>query len=601
MDEYADLDIVIQDAPIGGAAYPVSASYAGQRAASSLILDPAASPWPEWQARLADALEAPGAAFLHQVGSALYQALFRDEIARLWLIAQAELDAGHIPGVRVRLAMDPPAIAALPWELLYDDRRQRSIACRPQHPLVRAVGRVGQIPPQRDISLTLPLRVLFVAPQETGLDWGRELSVVQNALARLDGRAELRPLTGKVTLAHFSDVLGEWQPHVVHFVTHGDFDGVYGWLMFSPSEGDPGAGWTRSDQLRTLLDARGESVRLVMLGACQSAQTSPRELPAAAQRMRPFVVAAALRPQAGSRLLAGLGPALIQAGVPAVIGMQYETRDEAAVAFTRALYRGLLEPRRPGQVDAAVADARAELEARWPDQQAYAAPVLFLNAPHGRLFTWHPLAAAEPLRAPSTRPAGALAQPVPPLSREEVLSRFGHWTLRELRREVRALTERVQNLRDNLGALRKEAQFYQQVGIPSLLQHSIHELESQIAEDTRELDMLRQTVNTLEEAQAPEELTVKEFEAGELTAAILETAVAEQPYEQAFSAADVARWLATAYPAYWARVVQRAGGQPEAEQALFRQLAAIAEPGSTPTGRPWFLIRHGSRFKRARY
>lgn len=583
MDEYADLDIVIQDTPIGwsreapldpgtsapppkGAAYPVSASYAGQRAASLLTLDPAAPPWPEWQARLADAREVPGAAFLHQVGSALYQALFRDEIARLWAIAQAELDAGQVPGVRVRLAFDPPPIAALPWELLYDNRRQRSIACHPQHPLVRAVGRVGQVPPQRDLSLTLPLRVLFVAPQEADLDWTRELSMVQNALARLDGRAELRPLTGKVTLAGFSDVLGEWRPHVVHFATHGDFDGLHGWLMFSPSEGDPGAGWTRSDQLRTLLDARGESVRLVVLGACQSARIFPWELDKDVRH----------RSEAPQEPLYGLGPALIQAGVPAVIGMQFEIREEAALLFTYALYRGLLELRRPGQVDAAVAEARAELKARWPDQQAYAAPVLFLNAPHGRLFTLHSLTAAEPLRAPS-------------LSWEEVLSRFAHRTLRELRREIRVLTERVQNLQAHLMRVDREA--------PE--GHS--SLESQIAEDARELDTLRQAVHILEEAGAPEGLTVQEFEMGELTAAALETAVVEQPYEQAFYAADVARWLATAHPAYWARVVQRAGGQPEAEQAVFRQLAAMAEPGSGSTGRPWFLIRHGNRFKRARY
>ncbi|MCS7221143.1 MAG: CHAT domain-containing protein [Anaerolineae bacterium] len=605
MDDYADLDIVIQDMPvergreaslppdfsalpIGGTTYPVSASYAGQRAASLLTLDPAAPPWPEWQTRLADALEAPGTAFLHQVGSALYRALFRDEIAHLWTIAQAELEAGRVPGVRIRLAVDPPAIAALPWELLYDEQRQRSIACHPQHPLIRAIGRVGQTPPWRDISLTLPLRALFVAPQEANLDWTRELSMVQNALARLDGQAELRPLTGEVTLARFSDVLGEWRPHVVHFVTHGDFDGLYGWLMFSPSEGDSGAGWTRSDQLRTLLDARGESVRLVILGVCQSARVFLWELDRDVQRFS----------DTPREPLYGLGPALIQAGVPAVIGMQFEIREEAALLFTHALYRGLLEPRRLGQIDAAVAEARAELKAQWPDQPAYAAPVLFLNAPHGQLFKSagvinHALSltAGESPRAPSAHPTGTLAPRVPPLSWEEASSRFAYRTLRELRREIRVLTERVQNLQAHLDLLRIDRE-------ASARRSS---LESQIAEDMRELEVLRRAVRVLEEAGVPEELTIQEFEAGELTAAVLETAVAEQPYEQAFYAADVARWIATAYPAYWERVIQHAGGQSEAEQAVFHQLAAMAEPGNTPASRPWFLIRHGSRFKRAHY
>jgi hypothetical protein len=341
-------------------------------------------------------LDEPGAPFLHETGRALYQALFKDEVGRLWTIAQADLDAGRVPGVRLRLSIDPPAIAALPWEMLYDEGRGRSIACRAQHPLVRVVGRVGQVPPQRPIALSLPLRVLFIAPEGTGLNWQRELEIVRDALARLEGRAELRPLIGRVTLSDLSDLLGGWQPHVLHFVTHGEFDGTRGWLMFnSPAGSEAGV---RSDQLwpvgqdglRTLLGARGESVRLAMLGACYGAQTSPREV------------------------LAGLGPALIQAGVPAVVGMQYEIRDDAAIVFARALYRSLLEPRRPGQIDAAVAEARAELEAQWPDQQAYATPVLFLNAEHGRLFSPAPTVAQTPIPSPVP------LRPAPPTLSEKV-------------------------------------------------------------------------------------------------------------------------------------------------------------------------------------
>ena len=589
MDEYADLDIVIQEASAAGqATYPVSATYAGQRAVSWLALDPTTPPWPEWQARLIEAQEVPGAAFLHQVGTALYQVLFQGEIAHLWAVIQGELEAGHIPGVRIRLAVDPPAIAALPWELLYDERRQRSVACHPQHPLVRAVGHIGQVPPWRDISLTLPLRVLFVAPQETSLDWRRELKIVQDALTRLGERAQFRALTGQVPLAQFSDILGEWQPHVIHFTTHGDFDGHYGWLMLSPSEENREShGWIRSDQLRTLLDARGESVRLAVLGVCQSARVAPHESGKGLPRE--------------SLYLTGLGPALIQAGIPAVIGMQFEIRDTAALLFTHALYRGLLEPRRPGQIDAAVAEARAELKTQWPEQQAYAAPVLFLNAPHGRLFTWHSRAITEPLSAPTMHLTEASGQPIPSLSKEELLSRFGHQTLRELRRMAQELVERIQNLQDHLSTLRQEAPLYQHGKPLASFQPSFHELESQIAKDRRELDMLRQAIHLLEEAHIPEELTVKEFEAGTLTAAVLEAAVVEQPYEQAFSTADVVHWLATAYPVYWARVIQRIGDPSRAEQAVFHRLAAMAAPESGPSSRPWFLIRHGNRFKRVRY
>ncbi len=63
---------------------------------TDIFLCPSYRPGIDWQARLAKVLDEPGAPFLHQVGWALYQALFRDEVNRLWTIAQADLDAGRI-------------------------------------------------------------------------------------------------------------------------------------------------------------------------------------------------------------------------------------------------------------------------------------------------------------------------------------------------------------------------------------------------------------------------------------------------------------------------------------------------------------------------
>ncbi len=578
MDNYVDLEIVIHEAPSQEAdahatIYPVSAFYPGQpRASSTLTLDPAAPPWPEWLERLADVLQEPGAPFLHEVGSALYRALFRDEIAQLWTIAQADLDAARVPGIRIRLAIDPPAIAALPWELLYDADRQRALACRAQHPLVRVVGRIGQVPPQRPIALDLPLHVLFIAPQGTGLNWARELEILQDALGRLKGQAELRSLIGRVTLADLSDLLGSWRPHILHFVTHGTFDGTHGQLLFNAPADALGErfAWVRSDQLHTLLAARGESVRLIMIGACRSAETSPREA------------------------LAGLGPALIQAGVPAVIGMQTEIRDEAAIVFARALYRGLLEPRWPGQIDAAVAEARAELAAQWPDQQAYAIPVLFLNAEHGRIF----------LTTESATAALGVSPPAVPTTAEEDLDalkeRYGRQPLRDLRERIRALTEQANSLRGSLDALQAERAKsgpIERATIQSYIQSQTAELQAK----ERELAALQSMVRFLEEANVPEELSLEEFEAGVLTESILEAAVSEQPYEQPFRAADLARWLQTIYPAYWDHVVRRFGSPTDAEQAINDRVSRLFLAGRSTGQRPWFLVRRGDRFVRTRY
>ncbi len=582
MDDYADLEIIIQEpAAVESAAqthaYPVLAFYPGQpRASSVLRLDPMRPQWMKWQERLTEVVRDVGADFLHEVGWALYQKLFTGEVERLWTIAQADLDSGRVPGVRVRLAIDPPAIAALPWELLYDERIGRSIACRSRHPLVRAVGRVGQVPPRRPISIRLPLRVLFIAPEDTGLNWERELQIVRGALKQLGDRAELRTLTGQATFAAFSELLGGWQPHVLHFATHGEFDGTYGQLMFTASPEDrfteDGLTWVRSDQMRTLLNARGESVRLVVLATCKGAQTSSR-------------------PLSEGRLLAGLGPALIQAGVPAVIGMQYEIRDDVAIAFAHALYRSLLGSRHPGRVDAAVADARAELEARWPDHQGYATPVLFLNAEHGRIFT---LVGEEGQAAVQVeeRPREL------PEAEREYLRRQ---PLRDLRNRMRALADRVAQRQRHLDALQEQMAVYTPAERPLHLQEQIHVLGDELADDEAELAAVRALVTALDDAGAPEEVSPEDFEAGVLTEAVLEEAVAQQPYERAFYAADLARWLQTTYPEYWDRVVRRSGGQSEAERTIYRRLVAMARPGGVSSRRHWFLVQRETRFKRVHY
>ncbi|HEY66502.1 MAG TPA: CHAT domain-containing protein [Caldilineae bacterium] len=575
MNEYADLEIIIQEAPDArrSHAYPVAAFYGNQpRASATLTLNPTARPWPDWQKRLANVLDEPGSAFLHEVGWALYQALFTGEVEQLWTIAQADLEAKRVVGIRIRLAIDPPAIAALPWELLYDERSDRSIACRARHPLVRVVGRIGQVPPRRAMPLSLPLRVLFIAPGRTGLNWRRELEITQDALQRLGSQVELRTLVEKATFTDLSDLLGDWQPHILHFATHGKFDGTHGYLMFTAAPDEHPSGdsltWIRSDQLRTLLDARGESVRLIVLSACQGAQTSPESL-------------------SRGEMLAGLGPALIQAGVPAVIGMQFEIRDEAAIIFTRALYRGLLEPRRMGQVDAAVAEARAELEARWPDQQAYATPVLFLNAEHGRIFSLVG-EVSEMFVSPKQLEA---------TQREHLRRQL----VRDLRERRRALMERVRQRRGHLDMLRQQAAAYPPAERPIYLQSQIQAVEQELAEEEGELKALDELVAHMEEAGAPEEVSPEEFERGALPDAIIEAAVEAQPYEQAFSAEDVTHWLQTTYPSYWERLIRRAGSPTAIEQAIYRRLTAMAQQGTGRLDRRWFLIQSGDRFKRSRY
>ncbi len=169
---------------------------------------------------------------------------------------------------------------------------------------------------------------------------------------------------------------------------HGDFDSDSGEGEIHLEDGRRGTskmpGCRLADQLRDRT-----SLRLVFLNACRTARsTAPN----------PF---------------SGVAAALVQAGVPAVIAMQFPITDSAAIVFSETVYRCLAagEP-----IDAAVTEGRHAMAARFPRQLAWGTPVLFLHVPDGRLFVSGRLRPPDPERAPSSplplRPLHQL--PAPP-------------------------------------------------------------------------------------------------------------------------------------------------------------------------------------------
>jgi hypothetical protein len=111
------------------------------------------------------------------------------------------------------------------------------------------------------------------------------------------------------------------------------------------------------DELVSMLARQGVQPRLVFLAACQSATRSTADA------------------------FLGLGPKLVQVGVPAVVAMQDFVTVETARKFSGAFYPRLLEH---GQVDQAVNEARSSLlTAGRPDA---AVPVLFMRLKSGQLW-----------------------------------------------------------------------------------------------------------------------------------------------------------------------------------------------------------------------
>lgn len=78
----------------------------------------------------------PAEQAVQRFGAELFDLLFNGEIRNRYDVSQ--LEAHHQgKGLRVKLRIQPPALAVLPWEFLHDPRRGEYICLSQQTPLVR--------------------------------------------------------------------------------------------------------------------------------------------------------------------------------------------------------------------------------------------------------------------------------------------------------------------------------------------------------------------------------------------------------------------------------------------------------------------------------
>jgi len=85
----------------------------------------------------------------------------------------------------------------------------------------------------------------------------------------------------------------------------------------------------------------------------------------------------------GTDVFSSTASILVRRGVSAVVAMQYEISDRAAVEFARSLYEALADSM---PVDAAVAEARKAVSLALNNTVEWGTPVLFMRSPDGALF-----------------------------------------------------------------------------------------------------------------------------------------------------------------------------------------------------------------------
>ena len=330
-------------------------------------------------------IDSPEMELARSFGGDLFSAVMDGKIGELYRATLAEARAAG-QGLRVTLSLtDVPELGAIPWEYLYDSPGFLSIS--PWTPVVRYLD----LPrPRRALEVKLPLRILGIVSAPTDavtLDTDIERRKLEAALAPLvqAGAVSIDWLEEANLLALARKVRTD-SYHIIHFIGHGGFDDSSGEgaLLF---QDEIGRGQLVSgDQLATILNGK-VMLRLVLLNSCEGARNSVTD---------PF---------------SGVAASLVQREIPAVIGMQFEITDRAAILFAGEFYSMLAE----GQpVDAAMTEARLAIFADHNDVE-WATPVLFMRVSDGRLFDIAD-AAALPRLAPEDVPtivAPVVADEVP--------------------------------------------------------------------------------------------------------------------------------------------------------------------------------------------
>lgn len=291
-------------------------------------------------------------------GRELFDMLFTPDVRSCYEVSLREA-AQQRKGLRLKLRIHPPELAALPWEYLWHPGRSEYVSLSTRTPIVRYLELPQRIQP---LAVTPPLRILGMISGPSDLprlDCEREKQRVERALGDLSSRGlvELTWLPGQ----GWRDLMGamrEYTWHVFHFIGHGGFDHTSGEGLIVLTDRDGRAAHFSATRLGRLL-ADQDALRLVLLNSCEGARGSERDI---------FSSTASI---------------LVRRGIPAVLAMQYEITDQAAIEFARTFYEAVSDGM---PVDGAVAEARKAISFAVNNTVEWGAPVLYMRSADGVLF-----------------------------------------------------------------------------------------------------------------------------------------------------------------------------------------------------------------------
>jgi hypothetical protein len=377
MTKMTMLDFELEIGPGAAGTYPVVARAPGGEVATSMRLPLTFAELDHQIATVRGAVLASTAVVrrpptsdekpVRELGQRLFEALVADDVRGLYV---ASRQRAHEQGSTLRLVLRvrPPELARLPWEFLFDANQQDYLGL--SMPLVRYPEVLA---PRQPLQVALPLRILGMVARpgdQHALEVDEEQQRLLTALVGLerDGLVELSWVAGQ-TYNDLEDALDQDLWHVFHFIGHGGYDPVTdeGTLMLADDEGRTDL--VGAEDLSRLL-AKHPTLRLVVLNACDTGRGGALD---------------AFSSTAG---------ALVRRWIPAVVAMQFEITNPAAIVFAQAFYQSVAEQR---PVDDSVVRARQALRRAKRDTLEWGTPVLYLRAlDDGRIFDTTTAQPAQP-------------------------------------------------------------------------------------------------------------------------------------------------------------------------------------------------------------
>lgn len=325
------------------------------------------------------------AELMKDVGQTLFDS-FNASVIRLALNISALSDN---QGIRLQLRVRDNPVQEWPWELLYDEQpiidgeaqKPAYLALNPKFFISRYHEKPEAVPNPEKLD---KIRVLVIVASPNNTDeWGsldqlahdeiEALKLLDRSLTRLELHV-LEHATEKSLL----DFLRSAQLpfHVIHFIGHGKIDK-------QASQGQPAVYVILEKK-----DGQADEISARRFAQILSKGQDPANRRGSTESHfnRKYPLLVTLDACHGAQTTSSVAQALVNEGIPAVIGMRYRVSAAFVLLFNQGVYANLLDGM---PVDEAMAVCRRTLVEfnRWQD---WCYPVLYLRAKDGILFDFNP-------------------------------------------------------------------------------------------------------------------------------------------------------------------------------------------------------------------